>query len=62
MRRKYFNGRCDDCARYRRVTRIYFWVNNMPYTMCSECIRMYRKQILDPCKPGCAHCEKAATR
>ena len=36
---------CQDCGRSRPVTRIFFWVNGMPYLVCGECVRMYRRVI-----------------
>ena len=46
MRRKYFKGRCQDCAHWRNVTRIIFWVNGMPYLVCADCIKPYRDRIM----------------
>jgi hypothetical protein len=47
-RRIYRIGTCQDCGRKRNVTRIRFWVNAMPYVVCSDCIRPYRNRILTP--------------
>ena len=45
-RRKYAEGRCQDCGRYRRVTRIKFWVNGYEMLVCTDCIKPYRRVIL----------------
>jgi hypothetical protein len=47
-RRKYVQGRCDDCARFRNVTEVRFWVNDYRQKYCTDCIKMYRKVILAP--------------
>jgi hypothetical protein len=47
-RRKYKPGRCRDCGHDKPVTRVNFWVNNMPYDVCSDCIKPYRGVILHP--------------
>ena len=44
-RRKYREGTCDDCGWVRNVTRITFWVNDMKYIVCAECIKPYRGTI-----------------
>ena len=56
-RRRYRIGRpCQDCGRpWKPTTVIYFWASGMPYSVCGECIRPYRRMILAPCRPGCAH-------
>ena len=46
-RRKYHEGRCDDCSRRdKNVTRIIFWVNGYQMTVCADCIKPYRPVIL----------------
>jgi hypothetical protein len=52
-RRKYEKGTCRDCGRTRNTTVIRFWVNDMPYRVCADCIKPYRAVILAPCKPNC---------
>jgi len=47
-RRKYAEGRCDDCGHIKPVTKIKFWATGMPYTVCSGCIKPYRGEILKP--------------
>lgn len=49
-RRRYKRGmgRCQDCGRERPLTLIHFWATNMPYRVCSECIRPYRTVIMHP--------------
>ena len=44
-RRKYRKGQCEDCGWTRNVTRITFWVNDMKYVVCAECIKPYRGVI-----------------
>ena len=44
-RRKYRKGNCDDCGRFRNVTRVTFWLNGMKYVVCAECIKPYRGVI-----------------
>lgn len=46
MRRRYVEGRCQDCGWLKRVTRITFWVNGYQMNVCSECIKAYRRVIL----------------
>ena len=46
MRRKYTEGRCEDCGWIKRVTWITFWVNAMRYRVCAACIKPYRRVIL----------------
>jgi hypothetical protein len=49
-RRKYaVNGRCADCGYRIPTTLVHFWVNNMPYRVCKDCIKPYRKQLNKPC-------------
>lgn len=47
-RRKYSEGRCQDCGWIKRTTEIIFWVNGMRYRVCAQCIKPYRKEILKP--------------
>jgi hypothetical protein len=63
MRRKYRKGNCEDCGWHRNVTTIYWWASNTPYVVCAECIRPYRKLILDPCTELCVHstCKELVT-
>ena len=46
MRRKYTQGKCQDCGWTKRVTAIIFWVNGMKYTVCARCLQAYRGRIL----------------
>lgn len=46
MRRKYDQGKCQDCGHVKRTTVIVFWVNGMRYRVCAACIRPYRGRIL----------------
>lgn len=55
MKRKYSQGTCNDCGWWKRVTTIYFWATGMKYVVCAECIKPYRKVILDPCTKNCIH-------
>lgn len=52
MTRTYYKGRCEDCGCYRNVTRIKFWLNGYEMNVCSNCIRPYRKTILDKTERG----------
>lgn len=45
-RRVYRLGYCQDCGHYRRITVVRFWLNDMRYRVCAQCIRPYRKVIL----------------
>lgn len=55
-RRTYKIGRpCQDCGRTVPVTLAHFWVNGMPYRLCSTCIRPYRTVLLYPCSKECSH-------
>jgi hypothetical protein len=54
-RRKYFDGVCRDCGWHKKVTTAIFWVNGMKYDVCKDCIKPYRRVILDPCGPECSH-------
>lgn len=54
-RRKYSDGICQDCGHYRNVTTVYFWATGMKYTVCADCIKAYRRVILNPCTKDCTH-------
>jgi len=41
-------GACQDCGWERPLTLVHFWTSNMPYYVCSECIRPYRQVIMHP--------------
>jgi hypothetical protein len=47
-RRKYVDGKCQDCGHPKRVAEIIFWATGMKYRVCSECIKPYRGVILKP--------------
>jgi hypothetical protein len=50
MRRKYSDGRCEDCGHVKSTTVITFWTTGMKYRVCSECIKPYRKVIVLPAR------------
>jgi hypothetical protein len=45
-RRHYADGTCQDCGHHRRVTVVRFWLNDLRYRVCRDCIKPYRKRIL----------------
>lgn len=59
-RRKYVQGRCDDCGRLMNVTRIYWWAGDFQMDVCRDCIKPYRDRILAPCTPDCVHSQKGS--
>ncbi len=47
-RRKYAEGRCQDCGHIKPVTTVKSWATGMAYTVCGECFKPYRGEILKP--------------
>ena len=47
-RRKYVDGKCQDCGHEKPTTTITFWATGFKYRECGVCIRAYRAVILKP--------------
>lgn len=45
-RRKYVDGRCQDCGHEKKITTIVFWATGLNYRVCGQCIKPYHGQIL----------------
>jgi hypothetical protein len=47
-RRKYSEGKCNDCGRHRPVTQVAFWATGMKYVVCGQCIKPYYQHVNMP--------------